>query len=68
MHFEMSSAICFNSDWSKNLLSGNELKTFFMKQLTESCILWHAENLRIAKSFFPCQPVGTVQTDTGLYF
>ena len=31
-------------------------------------ILWHAENLKIAKSFGPCQPARTAQADMRRYF
>ena len=30
--------------------------------------LFHEENLKIAKSFGPCQPARTAQADTGRYF
>ena len=31
-------------------------------------VLWYAENLKIAKSFDPCQPARIAQADMGRYF
>ena len=45
--------------------------THFVKQPTgaqDKVILWHAENLKIAESFDPCQPARTAQADMYRYF
>ena len=52
--------LCFQA--GKTSLNYGSIKIRFFRQLTESwgrIVLWHAENLDIAKSFGLCQPART---------